>query len=390
MTKPFFTAPFLLFNRPELVPHLRVLGVTILISGVKNVQSAYVSKHFLFKKFFFSTLGGTITAAVVGLWMASQGFGVWALVAQYLVNTTIDTAILWITVKWRPQKYFSFKRLGVLFSYGWKLLVSSLLNVGYGQMTKWLIGLKYTNTDLGCYDNAESFTGFLANNVNTSIDTVLFPAMAGAQDDRARVKSMTRRAMKTSIFVLAPMMAGLAACSESIIKVVLTDEWLLSIPFILILAITYTFYPLHTANLNAMKALGRSDKFLKLEIIKKSIGVVLLLLSMNYGVMAITLTYLVSDIASQIINTFPNKKLIDYGYFEQLKDILPTVLLAWAMGGIVFCVRLLGLNSLVTLLIQIPLGILIYYLGARLFKMESLDFALNALKSIIGKKEKKA
>ena len=386
----FFASPFFadFYEDPSLTPIIRVLGLTIVISGVKNVQVAYVSKTLQFKRFFFSTLGGTIFAAVAGLVLAYKGYGMWALVIQSVSNTAIDTIILWITVKWRPEFYFSFKRLKVLFAYGWKLLVSQLLDVGYTQLRSLIIGKKYTTADLAYYDRANQFPGFITANINTSIDSVLFPAMSGVQDDKERIKAMTKRAMKTSIFLMAPMMAGLACCARPIVKIVLNDTWLPLIPYMIILCISYTFYPLHTANLNAIKALGRSDMFLILEIIKKAIGLTLLIISMWYGVFAITLSLLVSDFFCQIINSWPNKRLINYGYFEQMKDILPSIILAWVMGGIVYSVSLIGLNEFVTLAIQIPLGVAIYTLGAKLFKMESFGYLLDVIKSIIGKKEK--
>jgi len=386
----FFASPLFadFYNNPGLTPVIRVLGLTVVISGIKNVQIAYVSKNLMFKRFFFSTLGGTIFAAVAGIVLALNGFGIWALVVQSVSNTAIDTVILWVTVKWKPELCFSFKRLKVLFRYGWKLLVSQLLDVGYTQLRALIIGKKYTEADLAYYDRANQFPGFITANINTSIDSVLFPAMSGVQDDRERVKSMTRRAMKTSIFLMAPMMAGMACCSTQIVKVILPDVWLPLVPYMVILCISYTFYPLHTANLNAIKALGRSDLFLILEVIKKAIGITILLISMWHGVFAITLSMLVSDIFCQIINSWPNRKLINYGYLEQLKDILPSIVLAWVMGGIVYCVGFLGLNEYITLAIQIPLGVAIYTLGAKLFKMESFDYLLDVIKSIIGKKEK--
>ena len=386
----FFTAPYFaaFYDDLSLTPIIRVLGLTVVISGVKNVQIAYVSKTMQFKRFFFSTLGGTVFAAIAGIYLALNGYGMWALVVQSVSNTAIDTIILWITVKWKPEFYFSFKRLKVLFSYGWKLLVSQLLDTGYNQLRSLIIGKKYTKDDLAYYDRANQFPGFITANINTSIDSVLFPAMSGVQDDRERIKAMTKRAMKTSIFLMAPMMAGLACCATPIVMLVLNDSWLPLVPYMIILCISYTFYPLHTANLNAIKAEGRSDKFLILEIIKKVLGMALLLVSMWHGVMAITLSMLVSDVLCQIINSWPNKKLINYGYFEQLKDILPSIILAWVMGGAVYCVNFLGLHEFVTLAIQIPLGVAIYTLGAKLFKMESFDYLLTVIKSIIGKKEK--
>ena len=386
----YFTAPYFaaFYDDLSLTPVIRVLGLTVVISGVKNVQIAYVSKTMQFKRFFFSTLGGTIFAAIAGLVLAYNGYGIWAIVVQSVSNTAIDTVILWITVKWKPEFYFSFKRLKILFAYGWKLLVSQLLDTGYTQLRSLIIGKKYTKDDLAYYDRANQFPGFITANINTSIDSVLFPAMSDVQDDKERVKSMTKRAMKTSIFLMAPMMAGLSCCARPIVKLLLNETWLPLIPYMIVLCISYTFYPLHTANLNAIKALGRSDKFLILEIIKKAVGMVLLLVSMWYGVMAIAISLLISDVICQIINSWPNKKLINYGYFEQLKDIIPSIILAWVMGGIVYCVSFLGLNDILTLIIQIPLGVAIYTLGAKLFKMESFDYLLVVIKSIIGKKEK--
>ena len=388
----FIASPFFanFYDDPSLTPIIRVLGLTVVFSGVKNVQLAYVSRNLQFKRFFFSTLGGTIFAAVAGIVLAFKGYGMWALVIQSVSNTAIDTIILWITVKWKPEFYFSFKRLKVLFAYGWKLLVSQLLDTGYEQLRSLIIGKMYTKSDLAFYDRANQFPSFLTTNINTSIDTVLFPAMSGVQDDTERVKSMTRRAMKTSIFLMAPMMAGLAACSTQIVSLILSDVWAPVVPYMIILCVSYTFYPLHTANLNAIKALGRSDMFLKLEIIKKIVGLTLLLISMWHGVMAIAVSMLINSFICQIINTWPNKKLINYGYFEQLKDIIPTILLAWGMGGIVYCVNFLGLSNLITLVIQIPLGVAIYVVCSKLFKMESFDYLLDTIKGIIGGKEKKA
>ena len=191
----FFVAPLIssFYHMPELTSIVRVLSLVIIISGVKNIQQAYVSKNMLFKRFFFSTLGGTICAAVVGIAMACLGYGVWALVAQMLCNTAIDTTILWITVKWRPKKLFSFKRLKALFSYGWKLLVSSLVDTGYREIRSLIIGKLYTTEDLAFYNKGQQLPKFIVTNIATAIDSVLFPTMSSAQDDRKRVKAMTKQ-----------------------------------------------------------------------------------------------------------------------------------------------------------------------------------------------------
>lgn len=306
----FIVAPYIaiFYEDMTLTPVIRVLSLTIVISGVKGIQQAYVSRNMLFKRFFFSTIGGTIFSAFLGIGLAFSGYGVWALVAQQLSNTMIDTLILWITVKWRPQKEFSLKRLRTLFSYGWKLLASSLLDTVYNNLRNLIIGKMYSSADLAYYNQGDKFPKIIVTNINTSIDSVLLPTMSNEQDDRKRIKSMTRRAIKTSTYVMAPLMMGLAFCAESIVKIVLTDKWLPCVPFLRLFCISYMFWPVHTANLNAIKAMGRSDWFLKLEIVKKIVGLFFLLSSMWFGVMAMAYSLLLSSILSQVINAWPNSK----------------------------------------------------------------------------------
>ena len=378
----FFGAPLIarFYDRPSLVPYIRALSLILVFGGVKNIQCAYVARNLLFKRFFFATLIGTVTAAVVGIWMALKGYGAWALIVQNLVNTTIDTVILWITVRWRPKKQFSLERLKSLFSFAWKLLVSNVIDVVYNRLYQLVIAKKYTDEDLAYYNKGDTFPNLLVTSINAATDSVLLPVMSEAQDDPERVRAMTRRAISFSSFVIMPMMMGLAVCCKSFIGWVLTDKWLPAVPFIRIFCFCYAFYCVHTANLNAIKALGRSDLFLKLEIIKKCMGITLLLISMNYGVMVMALSSLVSSVLSQIINSWPNRKLLNYSYLEQLKDMLPNILLTLAMGAVVYSIYFLGLPDWLTLLIQVPLGAAVYVLGAKLFHAENFEFALALLR----------
>jgi len=386
----FVTSPFIasFYDDPSLTPVVRVLGLTIVISGVKNVQQAYVSRHMLFHRFFYATLGGTIGAAFLGIYLAYNGFGVWALVAQQVFNVAMDTLILWITVKWRPIAAFSLERLKQLYSYGWKLLVSMLLETVYNEIRQLIIGKMYTKSDLAYYNRAKQFPQFITSNINTSINSVLFPALSSAQDDRERVKAMTRRAIKISTYIMAPMMMGLAACASPIVQIILTDKWLPCVPYLIIFCITFMFYPIHTANLNAIKAMGRSDLFLKLEIIKKIIGMVILLLTMRFGVLVMAYSLLVTSFINQIINSLPNKDILGYSYSDQIRDILPGLLLSVGMGLIVHCVVFLHLNKYLTLLIQIFLGAGIYVSGSMAFHIDSFGYLLDMAKSYILKKGK--
>ena len=388
-TAMFFAAPLIakFYNMPELTPVVRVISLTLVISGVKNVQQAYVSRNMLFKRFFFATLGGTIGAAVIGILMAYHGFGVWALVAQMLFNTFVDTVILWITVKFRPKFMFSFERLKDLFSYGWKLLVSALIDTVYNDLRQLIIGKLYTSADLAQYNRGKQFPHLIITNINSSIDSVLLPTMSSEQDNRDRVRAMTRRAIRTSTYIMAPMMMGLSVCAEPIVDLILTEKWLPCIPFLRIFCITYMFYPIHTANLNAIKAMGRSDLFLKLEIAKKIVGLVALLSTMWFGVMAMAYSLLVTSVCSQIINSWPNRKLLGYSYINQLKDILPNIVLALFMGICVYCVQFIGLSDILTLLIQVPLGAAIYFAGSKLLHVDSFEYIISTAKGYLHKKK---
>lgn len=383
----FIVAPYIaiFYEDMTLTSVIRVLSLTIVISGVKGIQQAYVSRNMLFKRFFFSTIGGTIFSAFLGIGLAFSGCGVWALVAQQLSNTMIDTLILWITVKWKPKKEFSWKRLRTLFSYGWKLLVSSLLDTVYNNLRNLIIGKMYSSADLAYYNQGDKFPKIIVTNINTSIDSVLLPTMSNEQDDRNRIKSMTRRAIKTSIYVMAPLMMGLAFCAESIVELVLTDKWLPCVPFLRLFCITYMFWPIHTANLNAIKAMGRSDCFLKIEIVKKIVGLFFLLSSMWFGVMAIAYSLLLSSILSQIINAWPNRQLLGYGYLEQVRDFAPGILLAIGMGICVYFIGFLPLPTIVTLLIQIIIGAVIYIGASALLKLEEFEYILGMVKSFLKK-----
>lgn len=385
----FVSAPFIaqFYENVSLTPYIRVLGLTILVSGIKNVQQAYVSKKLMFKKFFFATLAGTIMAAVVGIIMALNGFGVWALVAQQIVNVSVDTFVLWVTVKWRPTFEFSFERLKGLFSYGWKLLASSLLDTIYADLRQLIIGKMYSSADLAYYNQGKKFPNLIVTNVNTSIDSVLLPVMSGAQDDKVRVKSMMRRSLTTSIYIMAPLMIGLAFVAEPVVSLILTDKWLPSVPFLRIFCITYMLRPVHTANLNAIKALGRSDLFLKLEIVKKVVGLILLGLTMQHGVMAMAYSLLISNVLSQIINSWPNRKLLNYSYIEQLKDFMPSVLLAVVMGICIYPISLIGLPDIVTIVLQVLAGAVLYIAGSVALKLEPFQYLWDIVKPIIFKKK---
>lgn len=381
----FLCAPMIakFYNNIELIAVIRVLGILLIISGFKNIQNAYVSRNLLFKLYFFATLGGTISAAIVGIWMAYNGYGVWALVIQNLVNQGIDTVILWKLVKWRPTREFSFARLKILYSYAWKLLLSSLLDTVWNQLRQLIIGKKYTTTDLAYYNKGNEYPNYATLALNSSIDSVLLPVMSQSQDSIEMVKAITRRAIKTSSFILWPMMMGLAACATPFVNLVLTEKWLPCVPYLTIFCIVYAFYPIHTANLNAIKALGRSDLFLRLEIIKKIMNLVIILISMQFGPFYMALGSIVGSVFSQLINSWPNRKLLNYRYSEQLMDIMPYIVLSIAMAVVIHGISLLNMPDIWCLIIQILSGSVFYICISWILKIDSFIYCTNLIRKFV-------
>ena len=385
----FFTAPWVsaFYKMPELTPVLRVLSLQLILYGVTNVQQAYISKNLLFKYFFYATLAGTLASAAVGIWMAYAGYGVWALVGQTLAAAAINVVTLWFTVKWRPDWAFSWQRLKGLMSFGWKMLASTLTDTLYRDIRSLLIGRLYTPGDLAFYQRGIQFPAVITQNINASIDSVLLPAMSDVQDDITRVKNMTRRSIMMSTFIIMPMMAGLAACAAPVVRLLLTEKWTPCIVFMRIFCFTFSFYPVHTANLNAIKALGRSDLFLQLEIWKKVVGLSLLAATIWISVKAMAYSLLLSTFLGQLINSWPNKKLLGYSYLEQVKDMLPQILLSCLMGAAVFSITFLKLNDLLTLCIQIPFGAVFYMVAVKLTKIESGQYVENTIRSVLAKRK---
>lgn len=280
---------------------------------------------------------------------------------------------------------FSFQRLKGLFSFGWKLLAASLIDRVYNELRSLIIGKMYSSADLAYYNRGNQFPNVIVSNINTSIDSVLLPTMSAEQDHRDRVRAMTRRAIKTSTYIMMPLMMGLAICAEPVVRLILTETWLPCVPYLRIFCFTYAFYPIHTANLNAIKAMGRSDMFLKLEIIKKVVGLIALFSTMWFGVIWMAYSLLFTTLSSSIINAFPNRKLLGYSYFNQLKDMIPQICLSCIMGIMVYSIKIFPFPDALLLLIQIFVGAFIYICGSKLFKLESFEYIWKTMKCFVKK-----
>ena len=378
-------APFIakFYKQEILTPVIRVIAFTLFFGAVNSVQNAYVSKTMQFKRFFFSSMGAVLGSGIVGVILAYKGLGVWALVAQQLVRDILTCLILWFTVKWRPKFLFSFERVKTLFGFGWKLLCSSLLDTVFRNAYNLIVGKVYDSQTLGYFNRGHQFPQVIATNLDGSIQSVMLPTLSANNDNVEEVKRITRRSISTSAFVLMPCMFGLAAVAEPLVKILLTDKWLPCVPFLQLACISYALYPIHTANLTGINALGRSDIFLKLEIIKKSITVLNILITLPLGIYAMAIGQVVCDFIATFINASPNKKLMNYSYFEQWKDLFPSFILSIIMAGIVWLINFIPLIPIITLVIQIIVGIVVYILLSKLFKVEVFSYFMNTLKGFI-------
>lgn len=385
----FLISPFLasFFREPQLTPVLRILSLTIMIGAINSIQNAYITKHMIFKKLFFSSLGAIIVSGVVGISTAYMGWGVWALVSQQMVNQIVVTIILWFTVKWRPKLFFSIERLKYLFSYGWKLLVSSLLDSVANTLSTLVIGKTYDSDMLGFYNRGQQFTALISTNVNGSIQAVLFPALASHQENRPRVKSMMRRAITGSSFIMFPLMIGLAVIAEPLIVILLTDKWLPVVPFLQISCAAEALIPIHSTNLQAINALGRSDIFLKLEIVKTVIGLVVLGICIPFGIYAMAWGFFLGSVIVLFINVYPNKKLLNYSFLEQWKDMAPSLVISLLMGAIIYPLSLLNIAKWQLLIGQIITGAVVYIYFSKIFKVESYYYFISTMKEILKSKK---
>lgn len=359
----FFAAPPIadFYEMPILVPVLRVLSISVPIMGINSAQQAYVARKMEFRLFFYATFIGTLISAVVGIVLAYKGAGVWALVAQTLTNNIIDTIVLQITIKWKITREFSFKRIKTLLSYGWKLLVQSLVLQIYASLRSLLIGKFYTTEDLSFYTKGNQFPDLISSNIDTGINAALFPVMSQAQDSIERVKGMARKTTDFTSYIMSPILIGFMAIAEPFISLLLTEKWLPCVPYLRICCIVLLFRAPQTAILQAVKAVGRSDSVLKADFPIRVFALVVLCVSLRFGVLAFALSEIVVTIFGTILYVIIGKKIINYTGIEVCHDFLRNIMMSIIMGIIVWGISfVIKCPSLVLMVIQISIGIIVY------------------------------
>ena len=381
----FAAAPLIadFYDRPYMVTYIRAMSLTLVLGGINGVQQAVVARRMQFKRFFYATLTGTVISAVVGISMAYMGTGIWALITQRLVNQAIDTVFLWFTVRWRPSLRFSMKRLKPMFGYGSKLLLSSFANTLMGNLTGLIVGKIYTAELLAYYDKGKNIPNLVVQNLQAAVQSVLFPVIAGNQNQKEEVKKILRKSILTSTYCIFPCMTGIAVCAEPLVRLLYTEKWLTMTPYLQLWCFCFAFYLWHTANLQVIQALGRSDIFLKIEIIKQFLSLGGILLSAPFGVLAMLVATCIVAVISLYINARPNVRLAGYGFGEQIKDVSPIICLNLLMGIAVYLVGCIDMPDMIKLIVQILTGAAIYIGGSFVIKLEIYNYLKQTVKELV-------
>lgn len=372
----YSAAPLLgdIFHTPELCPVVKVMGLGMILGTFGGIQNVVVTRRMAFKVYFYMTLIGTALSGGIGIFLAYRGWGVWALVFQGLAATIINTITVFAQVRWIPKFIFSTDRFKELFGISSKFMLSGLIGTAFGQLKGYTIGMKYMAADLAYYNRGEGVPQIFTKNIDASINSVLFPVFSKLQDDKPAVKNAMRRAMKTSSFLLFPMLLGMAAISENLVYILYTEKWAPCIPFMQAFCIGECFSIMNTTNLQALRGLGKVDTILKLEIYKKPVMIAILAGTMFISPLAIAIGMCFYSFYTMIINAFPNREYVGYKLEEQIKDVSGALMNAVVMATAVTSLNLIQADRYLLLTVQITTGILIYCALSEMFHIESWEY----------------
>lgn len=387
----FFSAPLIasFYKMPELTILTRVFGLSLIITSYQTVQQAYVSRHMIFRKNFYATTVATVLSGIIGVIMAYKGFGVWALVAQTLLSIAFNTLTLMAIVPWKPKLIFSWDRARSLMSYGSKILASTLVNTIYKEFNQLIIGKFYTASDLALYNRGRHMPHLVVTNMDTTIRSVLFPAMSNYSDDAERIKSMLRRGIRTGSYISFFCLTLLAVCSKPIVLILLTEKWAACIPYMQIYCLSQMFMMMSGYNLQALKALGKSDEVLKLEVFKKPVFIIVIFIAASISVKAVVWATVVNSIYALAMNLGPTRRNFDYTLKQQIMDLLPASVLCLLVYAAALPLTYLDLNNFLMLFLQVIVAAAVYIGASILFKVDSFYYCRNMIKDIFNKKIRK-
>lgn len=367
------------YNTPQLCSVMRVVCLSIIFNSLAVVQRALLTIKIDFKTQAKAALTAAVTSGVVGITMAYHGFGVWSLVTQQLFNLGINTSLLWLLSKWRPKRLYSWQSFHELFAFGSKLLASGLLDTLYRNIYPIVIGKLFSASSLGHYSRAHQFAEFPSSNLTGIMQRVTYPVLCSIQEDDKRLEKVYRKFLKLSAFIIFPMMLGLSAVARPFIRVAIGEQWEFCAVLLQIICFSMMWYPIHAINLNLLQVKGRSDLFLRLEIIKKILGISVLCVTAPFGLVCMCYGQIFNSIVALVINTYYTGKLIHIGFLKQMRDLLPTLLLSFSMFILVLFVTGLIDATLWKLLAGALIGMIYYVSCSFLFRFSELKEILSLL-----------
>ncbi len=374
-TMLYFTAPFIagFFHQPILTKITRLYSLTFIIGALSAVQLTRFHKHLDFKSETKASLTSTVCGAVAGVTLAYNGFGVMSLVWMGLASSLTNTIMLWVQSNWKPSLIFDTKKFQYHFGFGSRMMLSGILDTLFTNAYTLVIGKFYNAAQLGFYTRADTLKQFPVSTLSGILNKVTYPLFAEIKDDDVRLKSVYKQIMKMVIFIIAPVLVMMGVLAEPLFRFLFTEKWLPAVPYFQILCAAGLLYPLHSYNLNILSVKGRSDLFLKLEVIKKVCLALVILISFPFGVLGLIWGQVIFSCLAFFINTHYSGKFLKYSSREQLRDIAPTLLLAGSMGGAVLIINflLMPYADLVRLLAGSAAGTAIFLIFARLFRFES-------------------
>ena len=378
----FIAAPFVadFYNQPELTSVMRVVCLGVILNSLAVVQRALLTVRIDFKTQAKASLSAAVISGCIGIVLAYCGFGVWSLVVQQLLNLSVNTLLLWIFSKWRPIAVFSWKSFHELFAFGSKLLASGLLDTLYRNIYPIVIGKLFSASSLGHYTRAHQFSEFPSSNVTGIIQRVTYPILCGIQDETERLEAVYRKFLKLSAFIIFPLMIGMSAVARPFIDIVLGKQWGFCGKLLQIICFAMMWYPIHAINLNLLQVKGRSDLFLRLEIIKKILGITVLCITAPFGLVVMCYGQIFNSIVALVINTYYTGKLINVGFIRQMKDLLPTLLLSLTMFGAILLVNGFIEVNMYRLVIGVLVGIIVYASGSYIFKFKELQTLFSLIR----------
>ena len=360
------------FNEPQLKLLLQVLGLGLILNALGIIQRTILTKNINFKLQTRVSIVSSTLSAFIAISMALNGFGVWSLVALTLSRFGFNSLFLWIWTKWRPSFIFSKESFKELFSFGNKLLISGLIDTAYRNIYYLIIGKYFLAAELGYYTRADQFQALPSQQLTGIFGRVSYPILSTIQDDVKKLKTAYKQIMKSTMLITFILMLGMAAIAKPMILTLVGEKWLPSVIYLQMLCFVGMFYPLHALNLNMLKVQGRSDLFLRLEIIKTMLAVPAIIIGILYGIKIMILGMLINTIIAYYLNSYWSGKFIGYSSFEQIKDIFPSFLLAFTMSVIIYIIgNVIDLPNIWILVIQIVTGAVLTIILAEIFKLNS-------------------